>query len=98
MKANVTERQWTIGRKPQPAEPTAMPVIVASEMGMRLTRSGPCSASSAGEGDGVGLHGHGRHSAPAKADGRLATTVTLGMGSPRRLRCREPVAEPEARR
>ena len=51
MKANVTERQWTIGLKPQPAEPTAMPVIVASEMGMRFTLRGPCSARSDGEGE-----------------------------------------------
>ena len=51
MKANVTDRQWTTGRKPQPAEPTAMPVIVASEIGIRFTRSGPCSASNVGDGD-----------------------------------------------
>jgi len=50
MNANVTERQCTTGRKPQPAEPTAIPVIVASEIGIRRTLLGPSSCNSAGEG------------------------------------------------
>src|SRR5258708_36231903 len=85
MKANVTERQWTIGRNPQPAEPTAMPVIVASEMGMRFTLSGPCSARRDGEGDVDMVYTRGsRRISSATADSSAAASVSVVMGEPPR--------------
>src|SRR5262245_57278946 len=42
-KENVTIRQFTIGRYPQPAAPRPMPVSTASEIGVKRTRSGPNS-------------------------------------------------------
>jgi len=42
-KENVTIRQFTMGRKPEPAAPRPMPVSTASEMGVKRTRSGPNS-------------------------------------------------------
>jgi hypothetical protein len=49
-KQNVTCRQSTIGRNPQPAAPIAMPVSAASVIGVALTRSAPNSLSSGGSG------------------------------------------------
>src|SRR5215813_593404 len=42
-KENVTIRQFTMGRSPQPAAPRPMPVSTASEMGVKRTRVGPNS-------------------------------------------------------
>src|SRR5215470_15269239 len=92
MKAKVTERQWTTGRRPHPAEPTAMPVMVASEMGMRLTRIGPYSASNDGDTavDMVYTRGSRRISS-AIADSSAALYVIVVM----RTRPRVPPPEPD---
>ena len=42
---NVTIRQFTMGRKPQPAAPSPMPVSTDSEMGVKRTRAGPNSVA-----------------------------------------------------
>jgi hypothetical protein len=47
-KAKVTCRQSTMGRKPEPAAPIAMPVSAPSAIGVALTRWSPNSLTSAG--------------------------------------------------
>src|ERR1700694_1546623 len=83
MKANVNDRQCTTGRKPQPAEPTAMPVMAASEIGMRLTRSGPCSASSAGDGEvDIVYTRESRRISSATAESRAAAKLIFVTSCP----------------